>query len=186
MDKKTEPQRRGQKRRDIFTVFSMASVCIVGGVAFMRKFPLASRSTGKVWVPTIKEGSFLPAFSGYDWSSHPQTLVLALRVGCAFCEASMDFYERLIAYEKSHTIPTHVIAVFPDSEKEVQKEVGSAMSGCPIFTLIDLRVLDVGVTPTILLVGSNRVIKHIWRGRLSPFQEEIVLGFISTQNAGTS
>jgi hypothetical protein len=43
----------------------------------------------------VKVGDQLPDLHAYNWKAHDRTLVLALRSGCHFCEASMPFYRRL-------------------------------------------------------------------------------------------
>jgi hypothetical protein len=41
------------------------------------------------------QGVTLPSLPGYHWGDHRKTLVLAIRKGCHFCDASLPFYKRL-------------------------------------------------------------------------------------------
>ena len=71
----------------------------------------------------LKVGSKLEQLSGYDYSSHQKTLILALSADCKYCTKSAPFY-RLLAQKqaensKADKTVTNVLAIFPDSQDEV-------------------------------------------------------------------
>jgi hypothetical protein len=47
----------------------------------------------------IKAGDKLANLGSWNWGEHDQTLVLALRKGCHFCEDSVPFYQRLTSQQ---------------------------------------------------------------------------------------
>ena len=68
----------------------------------------------------IAAGQELPRLSGYRWSSHKRTLVLALRKGCHYCQDSVPFYRQLVALENSGALrDVHILAIFPDPKDVV-------------------------------------------------------------------
>jgi hypothetical protein len=74
----------------------IALACVVGYY-----FWQAHRTPQSPLPESVKVGDQLPGLAVYDWKTHPRTLVLALRNGCHFCEASMPFYRKLADLEKS-------------------------------------------------------------------------------------
>jgi hypothetical protein len=59
-------------------------------------------------------GQTLAPLPGYSWSSYRKTLVIAIRRGCPYCDASLPFYRRLGEQEKSKMLRAHVLLVMPD------------------------------------------------------------------------
>src|SRR5260370_30860197 len=82
---------------------------VIGSVFLMDRF--ATRGLGP---NEVKAGDQFPGLHAYNWKAHDRTLVLALRNGCHYCEASMPFYRRLATLEQANQIGVHLIAVFPD------------------------------------------------------------------------
>jgi len=120
-------------------------------------------------------GRTLAPLPGYSWSSYPKTLVIAIRRGCPYCDASMPFYRRLGEEERSNELRAHVLLVMPNdassgggllrkNDVEVQGIFGQ-----------DLGVLGVSGTPTILLLDSSGHIKRGWVGLLTPNGENEVM-----------
>src|SRR5216684_4847072 len=89
---------------------------VIGSVFLMDRF--ASPGPGP---NEVKACDQLPGLHAYNWKAHERTLVLALRSGCHFCEASMPFYRRLAQLEESKQIGVHLIAAFPDDATIVRQ-----------------------------------------------------------------
>lgn len=174
-------QRTASRKIEYLVVFLVVLAVLVAGVVFMRAYPVYT-TTSDVVVPKVVEGSHLPPLPGYPWGSHPQTLVLALRVGCPYCEASMEFYERLYTLEKRKQITAHVLVVFNDPAAEVRKEMPEPLRELPTLSSVDFGRLSIGATPTVLLINSNGVAQKIWRGQLSPELENQLLSAVQSQN----
>ena len=117
----------------------------------------------------------LASLPGYSWSSYPKTLVIAIRKGCPYCDASMPFYRQLGEQEKSNVLRAHVLVVMPNDEAygssllekndvEVQGIFGQK-----------LAALNVSGTPTVLLLDSSGRIEREWIGQLTPRGEKEVM-----------
>src|SRR5579864_8090262 len=78
-------------------------------VAFMigARFSRANTSNPK----TVPRNGTALALSGIDWRANRTTLVMALQVGCHWCEASAGFYRDLLASNTEGKF--HPIAVLP-------------------------------------------------------------------------
>src|SRR5260370_38088217 len=99
-------------------VFVILLAVVIGSVFLMDRFASPGPAPNEV-----KAGDQLPGLQAYNWKAHDRTLVLALRSGCHFCEASMPFYRRLAKLEESKQIGVHLIAVFPDDPSVVRQVV---------------------------------------------------------------
>ncbi|HUX67875.1 MAG TPA: hypothetical protein VMV31_10360 [Terriglobales bacterium] len=124
--------------------------------------------------PPLLVGSALPPPKEYSWSSHPETLVLGLRVDCPFCKASLPFYRQLEAREAAGTLGAHVLAVFPDDEAAVRRYLAREKLG------LDARAsegpsLRIAATPTLLLVGASGILHYDWIGELNADGQSEVL-----------
>ena len=85
----------------------------------------------------VKAGDRLANLDGWNWGSQDQTLVLALRKGCHFCEDSAPFYQRLTTQQQGGSTSA-ILAVFPDTADAVKEVVQSeglrvhALAGVPL------------------------------------------------------
>jgi hypothetical protein len=120
-------------------------------------------------------GQTLEPLRGYSWSSYRKTLVIAIRRGCPYCDASLPFYKQLGQQEQSNTLRAHVLVVMPDD----------ASSGSELLRKDDVEVqgifgqgfntLNVQGTPTVLLLDSSGRVELEWIGQLSPAEEAEVI-----------
>lgn len=119
-------------------------------------------------------GQTLPSLPGYSWKTHQKTLVLAIREGCGFCEASMPFYKRLADEERNGKSRAHILAVMPDNELRGSAALKTA--GVEIQAIFgqNLDALRVRGTPTILLLNANGGIERAWYGKLAHQRENEV------------
>ena len=117
----------------------------------------------------------LRPIGGYSWSSNRNTLVLALRVGCSYCKASMPFYKHLEQLQQGGSLQAHLLTVMPDSQKSGSEEITG--EGLTVDGLYDqpLRSLGVTATPTLLLVDTRGIVKKAWIGQLTPALEKEVV-----------
>lgn len=120
-------------------------------------------------------GQTLAPLREYSWSSNPKTLVIAIRKGCPYCDASMPFYRRLGEQEKGNALRAHVLLVMPNDAStggRFLKKDNLDVQG--IFSQ-RLDALGVSVTPTVLLLDSSGRIKRTWIGQLTPSGEQEVM-----------
>ncbi len=136
-------------------------------VAFVVVRPYLSRAPN-ISKPVPGERVQVP--QGVALAEAGRTLVLALRVGCRFCEESLPFYERL-ARECASSGGGRMVAVFPDGAESVGRFARS--SGLPFasFAGVSLASLHVSGTPTLLLIGGHDTVVNSWEGVLTPEQE---------------
>jgi hypothetical protein len=121
------------------------------------------------------KGKFIPSLSDYQWSANPETLVLGVRDGCHFCQASMPFYRLLSEAERAGKLHAHLLAVMPDPPEVGVLDMHSG--GVDVRGVFNhpLSELHVDVTPTLLLVDSQGKIERAWVGQLSDSQQKTVL-----------
>ncbi len=120
-------------------------------------------------------GQTLAPLPGYSWSSYPKTLVIAIRRGCPYCDASMPFYRQLGEQEKSNALRAHVLVVMPNDAS-----YGSSLlekNNLEVQGIFGQRLdaLRVSGTPTVLLLDSSGRIEREWIGQLTPRAEKEVM-----------
>ena len=120
-------------------------------------------------------GQTLAPLPGYSWSSYPKTLVIAIRRGCPYCDASLPFYRQLGEQEKSNILHAHVLLVMPNdastSSSYLRKDAVEVQG---IFGQ-ELDALKVPGTPAVLLLDSSGRIEREWIGQLTPSGEKEVM-----------
>src|SRR5260370_26002176 len=117
---------------------------VIGTVFLMNRFGAPRLDPNEV-----KAGDQLPGLPAYKWNAHERTLVLALRSGCHFCEASMPFYRKLAQLEQSNQVGVHLIAVFPDDPAAVHKVVEIQQLTLEVLPLFELAHVKLHTTPTL-------------------------------------
>src|SRR5260370_36108174 len=123
---------------------------VIGSVFLMDRF--ASHGPGP---NEVKVGDQLPGLPAYNWKAHERTLVLALRNGCHFCEASMPFYRKLAQLERSNKVGVHLLAVFPDDPTVVHQLVETEQLSIEVLPRFELAHVKVQATPTLMRVDEQ-------------------------------
>jgi thiol-disulfide isomerase/thioredoxin len=120
-------------------------------------------------------GQTLAPLPGYSWSSYPKTLVIAIRKGCPYCDASMPFYRQLGEQEKSNVLRAHVLVVMPNDAASGSRFLSKDDVEVQGIFGQELEALNVSGTPTLLLLDSSGRIEREWVGQLSPRAEKEVM-----------
>jgi len=154
---------------------------VIGSVFLMDRFAAPGLGPNEV-----KAGDQLPGLHAYNWKAHDRTLVLALRSGCHFCEASMPFYRRLAKLEQSNQIAAHLIAVFPDDPAVVRQVVETQQLTIEVVPGIELGQVKAQATPTLMLVDEQGRVSKVWMGELPAAEEAEVIAAISKPPAAES
>lgn len=157
-------------------VENATNVAVILAVCIAAVFLYRSYKNNQSEAPKV--GATLPALPGYSWQSNAPSLVLALRKGCHFCEASMPFYRKLYELEKSKAFATEMVAVFPDSAQDTYDVLGTEKLPIPSVSQVNLSSLSVSGTPTLILVNSSGRVQKTWVGQLDSAGEESVLAAI--------
>jgi hypothetical protein len=110
--------------------------------------------------------------SDVNWSKSPHTPVLALQTTCRYCAASAPFYKELL--EKRDASAWQAVAVLP---QPVQKS--TAYMQAEGYSVSDVRQMNLGLigvaaTPTLLLVNQKGRLEKEWVGQLTPSGENQV------------
>jgi hypothetical protein len=164
---------------ETFTNISLVVVCSLLVILFFahRDFWLHGGLQKNPQAASL-QGTTLNPLPEYSWSSHKETLVLALRDGCHFCEASMPFYKRLSDLNETHQVHPHLLVVMPDDRSSGMKHLnveGVYIEGAFAHPLSSINVSG---TPTLLLVNANGRVDKAWVGQLLPAQESEVLSAV--------
>src|SRR5579871_539591 len=102
------------------------------------------------------------------------TLVMALSVGCHFCQDSVPFYQKLSAFKNSSP-GLRMVAVFPQPTAEAIAYLKK--QGIAVDAVASLPLGQVGVrgTPTLLLLDEQSKVHEVWEGKLNDKQETEVI-----------
>ncbi len=123
----------------------------------------------------LSPGEKINAPQGYNWHDHPQTLVVAVRQGCIYCERSYPLYRRLEGLEHDSRLKAHMLIVMPDDPANAAALLtsqGIVSQSVPNTTLSDIKVSG---TPTLLLVDANGRLLQSWVGELDVSKAEALV-----------
>jgi hypothetical protein len=128
-----------------------------------KALPTSSPLTTKreVWV-----GDTLPALKNYSWGEYDHSLVLAARVECQYCRASVPFYRQLRSMIAVTTKRVGFIAVFPNPPDKVGAFLDRFGLDIPAVSSMPLEQLSVSGTPTLILADSKGAVVRVWIGEL--------------------
>jgi thiol-disulfide isomerase/thioredoxin len=158
------------RKSEAIVFISVAMPCILGGFLILRQNQeIKQILAGQPKV--INVGNQLGSLHGYNWNSHPATLVIALRAGCPFCRASMPLYGRIGDRWREGKLRAYPVVLFPDRAIEDRPE----LRGLQVLSAVDYLSIGILSTPTVLLVDSRGKVVHKWTGQLASPQEEVVL-----------
>ena len=145
---------------------------IIGGASSALQ---SSKRSARVKATSVAGGRTLGPLSGYDWGSYSKTLVIAIRTGCPYCDASMPFYRRLGERERSSRLRAHLLLVMPnDPATGAQYLAKGGLDSQSIFGQ-SLGALRVSGTPTLLLLDSGGRVERTWVGQLTAKEESEVM-----------
>ena len=134
--------------------------------------------TGAVQAAEPAEGTVLPALPGYNWAQHRETLVLAIRTGCHFCEDSMPFYRELLKAEKDGESKAYLVSLLPDAETAATHMLQDAQLDVPVVASVPLEQFHISATPTVILVDRNGRVEKTWVGEQQPTGQKAILDAI--------
>jgi hypothetical protein len=115
----------------------------------------------------FQTGQALPRLPQVDYSSSPQTVLIAMNTQCHFCTESISFYNDLARAQQGKDKTTRIIAVFPNAESEVRQYVQQNQLQLETIAGADLKALNIRGTPTIILVNKSGKVLDFWVGKLS-------------------
>lgn len=150
----------------------VANIAIIIAAAVLI-FVFVRNYTGKsANIPTIAPGTKF-GLKDVSWQSNNKNMVFAVSTTCHFCSESAPFYRELVTQCKQQHV--HTIAVLPQPIPEAEsylKNEGVAVDEIRQATLTDLQI---GGTPTLLLVDGSGTVKNVWVGKQPDDKEKEIL-----------
>lgn len=122
---------------------------------------------------TIKAGTKLE-LPDANWNKSDKTLVMAVSTKCHFCTESIPFYKR-IAEKKAGNKNVRLIAVTPQTTDEAKQYLDEHKLSVDEMKQSSLDKIQVGGTPTLILVDRKGAVIESWRGKLPPEKEAEVI-----------
>jgi hypothetical protein len=112
---------------------------------------------------------------GVDFGAARQTLVMALRQDCRFCQDSLPFYQQLVAAAGGRAAGAlQLTVVSTDPSSSLSEYLGANGVVVDHVVAVQRGSLKIPGTPQLLLVDSGGLVTRLWRGRLGPDQEREV------------
>lgn len=128
----------------------------------------------------IQAGATLKPIAGVRFAPAGDTLLLAIRNGCEYCEGSMPFYKKLLALKAAGKISVPIVAVLPDSPEVARKFVVSHGLSLPTAPGVGLVSLGVTGTPTMILANAKGTVQQVWVGEQQPAQQTAVIAALES------
>jgi hypothetical protein len=159
--------RPAAKWLEIAVNVSIVIVAVVIVIVFARNYFLGSKPSR----PAIAAGASLTG-QPVNWHDSPRNVVLVLSTTCRFCKESSGFYRKLVEDCRSHA---RTVAFFPQTSQEAQDYLKAEDVQVDEVKHANFQSLQIGGTPTLLLVDSNGVVQKVWLGKLPEAKEKEVL-----------
>jgi hypothetical protein len=114
------------------------------------------------------------SLSGVEWAKNSHTLLLVVQKGCHFCTESAPFYQQLIKQTSARN-DLKLVALLPQpvaEGKQYLEEIGVDIAD---VRQVSPSQINVGGTPTLILVNNEGVATDVWAGKLPPDTEAQLL-----------
>lgn len=108
-----------------------------------------------------------------NWPASKKNLVLVLSTSCHFCKESSAFYEQLV--RDCRNVHTRTIAFFPQPQEQAQAYLKSEGVDVDEVVRVDFHQLQIGGTPTLILVDDHGKVQKVWLGKLNDMKEKEVV-----------
>jgi hypothetical protein len=118
--------------------------------------------------------------AGINWETHPVSAVLFMSTHCHFCLESMAYYRQLAAVRNTSGthVPLRVVSM------ESSEDVGMLLSSEGVVAdgvyKLPKQYPGLGLTPTLLVVNSEGIVRKVYLGKLGPTQEKEFLEFLKS------
>jgi hypothetical protein len=113
------------------------------------------------------------ALKNVNWQANGKNLVFAVSTTCHYCTESAGFYRKLVEECKQQHV--HTVAVLPQPQAEAQAYLSGEGVDVDEIQRAPLSDLDIGGTPTLVLVNQSGVVKQVWQGKLPSEKEQDVV-----------
>jgi hypothetical protein len=148
------------------TIEIAANIAIILAVCVVMVFFFRNYRAEKAGKPHAIAVGTPFALKDIHWEASRKNLVLALSTTCHYCNESAEFYRRLAKECEARGVRT--IAVLPQTKSEAQSYLAEIRQS-------SLAALEIGGTPTLLLVDGQGKVERVWFGKLPPEKEKDIL-----------
>lgn len=161
----------------------LTNICVIL-VAVATLIVLVSRSRGGgVGQQRVFRPGDQVKISGISWDTASANVLIAMQIGCHWCEASAGFYKRMV---NSKNNGVRLLAVFPQAESISRAYLSSLGVAIDEVHQADFSQLGITGTPTIMIVDSQGKLGASWQGKLSTAQEDDLLGRLARVGANSA
>lgn len=130
----------------------------------------------------LEKGKIFAQIPKVDYGSREQTLLIVLNTNCSYCLESVPFYRRVFDAQPQGSKSLHIVALFPNSAKEAARYVKENQLTVETVADVDLGVLGISGTPTMILVNSRGEVKNFWLGKLSDTETDDFFRSLTAEN----
>ncbi len=147
-------------------------VSLLLSVVLVKVFLLPPRGRPTATTPGQVQANLKRSLPEVDWAKNGRTLVLAISTQCHFCTESAPFFKRIV---KERASGVKLLAVLPQPVEEARKYLEG--EGVHVDDVRQASPQSIGVTgtPTLLLVDARGTVSDVWRGKLGPSDEDMVI-----------
>lgn len=150
-------------------VFNIVVMGVVLGfllIALKRQdWQIASPSASGRIIRLIRVGDTVTALPKETWGTNRPTLVIAMQIGCRWCELSASFYRDLLSRDANGAF--QIIVAMPVSVSQGKAYLTKLDVNVPDVRQVDFVKLGVHATPTLIVIDGHGQVSSIWEGYLS-------------------
>jgi peroxiredoxin len=123
----------------------------------------------------LRKGEAFSPVRGLDYGGSPLTLLIVMNTNCHYCTESVPFYRKLAEAQRTGGRAARVVAVFPNDEAEVREYARQTGLDLEKVSGVDFSKLNVGGTPTAILIDSGGTVRDFWVGKLPSESEQQII-----------
>jgi len=168
-----------ERAANIAIIVAAIACCAV----WLRYGPDLARSAPRAPVgrpATHAPGDVLPDAIAVSPDPNSRVLLMFVNSHCQYCTASMSFYQQLVKARDDRAHPIRLIALSRESVAVLQSYLSAHGVRADGYLSIGEHTAEkLALTPTLLLVDSERTIQRVWTGRLNEAAQREVLDLMN-------
>ena len=161
------------KKVELAANITIIVVALLLGFVLVKRFVIPTSNGRRAGTQDLIKTGAKVSLPDYDWAKGNEHLVLVLQTKCHFCSESAPFYQRLLKETAGGSI--EAVAVLPEDPNESGRYLNDLGLNIRDVKQVNLSLLGIRATPTILLIDSAGVVIDVWTGKLPPDKESEVL-----------
>jgi len=176
---------RSTSRLDFVVNVATLLVCAVVVFSVFRPISREPQPPLPAPPPTLEKGDHLPPLADLHLERSDKTLLMVLKDGCKYCEASTSFYKEVLHRSERDIQLGHIQLVLltpdrPEIAEGYLRRNGLSLQGMLTVTPSQGQSLKVRGTPTLILVNKGGTVLQVWLGKLDNDREREVLAALSS------